>query len=1245
MMGTEGITATVIEDPEPSIPPGFGPFVEAASWGTQNDIKPACAHSSSVVASQSADNDVEILEYLSSSVNHQSDTTCGTSGNDTCRKSLRNRPPIDYSLFDLIADEDSDAEVAEKGASSAKHRQQFPKGVLRGCPECANCQKVIARWNPSGARRPVLDEAPVFYPTDEEFQDTLKYIESIRPRAEPYGICRIVPPASWKPPCLLKEKSKWECSKFSTRVQKVDKLQNRKSSKKSRRGGMMKKRRKLLETEESNHNQIGIQQNQERFGFEPGPEFTLQMFQKYADDFSDQYFMKDKCRDSPPSVEDIEGEYWRIVERPTEEIEVIYGADLESGTFGSGFPKSSLEKKSDVDDKYAQSGWNLNNLPRLQGSVLSFEGGDISGVLVPWVYVGMCFSSFCWHVEDHHLYSLNYMHWGAPKMWYGVPGKDAVNLEAAMRKHLPELFEEQPDLLHNLVTQFSPSLLKSEGVPVYRCVQHEGEFVLTFPRAYHAGFNCGFNCAEAVNVAPIDWLPIGQNAVELYREQARKITISHDKLLLGAAREAIRAQWDILFLKRNSADNLRWKSICGPDSTICKSLKARIEMELAQRKDICSPSQSRKMDAEFDSTDRECALCYYDLHLSASGCPCSPEKYACLVHAKQLCSCDSDRRFFLFRYDVNELNILADALGGKLSAIHRWGVSDLGLSLSSCVKREKVQDSKTVRRLTDGPRRSYMSQASTVSLVPSSEQKNNENKILDVGSPGVNALKISQETNSACPSVEQIKLGNVSPLKESGVKNELSCPTNSGTSRREYNGGTIVHDCPAPNLAAPFGQSFPSDAVTRPLITAGESMRSAHGLAILKESRETSSQAGDCTASLGEHHNRPLSIIDNGGNMKPGLDSSNNSHRLTASDFNATLCHSHKDQVLISSETNTSVIPEKDSSQAHTANQQFFVNTASGTQSASQEALCSVSTSKPPIDPSVMKHRGVFGSGSAHRGHPAFGNQQLNERWNQRKFDSLPGVEVRARGHSGMIVQSALENHSRNAVAQKGPRIANVVHRFKCSVEPIEIGTVLSGRLWSSSQAIFPKGFKSRVKYFSIMDPVQMTSYISEILDAGQQGPLFMVTVENCPGEIFINVSPTKCWNMVRERLNMEIRRQLNMGRGNLPTLQPPGSIDGLEMFGLLTPAIVQAIEVRDRDHICTEYWQSRPHLVTEDQDSQRMPPQDPLNVALRGLFQRANCDELRALRSLLMSNRTLDDNSRQQACQILDEEIAKQWR
>lgn len=56
------------------------------------------------------------------------------------------------------------------------------------------------------------------------------------------------------------------------------------------------------------------------------------------------------------------------------------------------------------------------------------------------------------HVEDHHLYSLNYLHWGDPKIWYGVPGTHASALEAAMKKHLPDLFEEQPGLLHELVS-------------------------------------------------------------------------------------------------------------------------------------------------------------------------------------------------------------------------------------------------------------------------------------------------------------------------------------------------------------------------------------------------------------------------------------------------------------------------------------------------------------------------------------------------------------------------------------------------------------------------------------------------------------------------------------------------------------------------------------------------------------------------------------------------------------------------
>lgn len=60
-----------------------------------------------------------------------------------------------------------------------------------------------------------------------------------------------------------------------------------------------------------------------------------------------------------------------------------------------------------------------------------------------------------------------------------------------MRQTLPELFVNHPNLLHMLITMQSPRILKEHGVPVVRTIQRAGEFVVTFPRAYHAGFNHG----------------------------------------------------------------------------------------------------------------------------------------------------------------------------------------------------------------------------------------------------------------------------------------------------------------------------------------------------------------------------------------------------------------------------------------------------------------------------------------------------------------------------------------------------------------------------------------------------------------------------------------------------------------------------------------------------------------------------------------------------------------------------------
>jgi len=83
------------------------------------------------------------------------------------------------------------------------------------------------------------------------------------------------------------------------------------------------------------------------------------------------------------------------------------------------------------------------------------------------------------------------VHWGETKTWYGIPGADAEKFEAAIRSEAPDLFEAQPDLLFQLVTLMNPQRLTEAGVRVYACNQRAGEFVVTFPKAYHAGFNHG----------------------------------------------------------------------------------------------------------------------------------------------------------------------------------------------------------------------------------------------------------------------------------------------------------------------------------------------------------------------------------------------------------------------------------------------------------------------------------------------------------------------------------------------------------------------------------------------------------------------------------------------------------------------------------------------------------------------------------------------------------------------------------
>lgn len=381
------------------------------------------------------------------------------------------------------------------------------------------------------------------------------------------------------------------------------------------------------------------------FGFEEGGIYGLRQFQEKANNFKDSYFGPrmpfDPILNCKRAVteDEVEREFWRLVESITETVEVEYGADIHSTTHGSGFP----EVEKDPLNPYARDPWNLNILPLHFESLFRHIRSDISGMTVPWLYVGMVFSTFCWHNEDHYTYSANYQHFGATKTWYGIPGDDAERFEQAMKQAVPELFEQQPDLLFQLVTLLPPDQLKKAGVNVYALDQRAGQFVITFPQAYHAGFNHGFNFNEAVNFAPSDWEPYGRAGVERLQEFRRQPCFSHDELLLTAAN------------RDTTIKSAKWLS---------PALQRLRDRELTQRQDFLKRHMEFndhhcKVDGEVDKSgigcgmgferddlvlpeeEYQCAHCKAYTYLSRYQCH-KTDRIMCVLHAGVFACCGTD---------------------------------------------------------------------------------------------------------------------------------------------------------------------------------------------------------------------------------------------------------------------------------------------------------------------------------------------------------------------------------------------------------------------------------------------------------------------------------------------------------------------------------------------------------------------------------------------------------------------------
>uniref|UniRef100_A0A8C1JVR2 [histone H3]-trimethyl-L-lysine(9) demethylase n=1 Tax=Cyprinus carpio TaxID=7962 RepID=A0A8C1JVR2_CYPCA len=211
---------------------------------------------------------------------------------------------------------------------------------------------------------------------------------------------------------------------------------------------------------------------------------TVREFRKTAN--TDKF-----CNPRYADFDELERKYWKnLTFNPP-----LYGADV-SGTLYD----------PDVTE------WNIGRLNTILDTVERESGITIKGVNTPYLYFGMWKSTFAWHTEDMDLYSINYLHFGEPKSWYIVPPEHGKRLERLAKGFFPGSAQSCEAFLRHKMTLISPSILRKYGIPYEKVTQEAGQFIVTFPYGYHAGFNHGFNCEESTNFATQRWIDYGKLA-------------------------------------------------------------------------------------------------------------------------------------------------------------------------------------------------------------------------------------------------------------------------------------------------------------------------------------------------------------------------------------------------------------------------------------------------------------------------------------------------------------------------------------------------------------------------------------------------------------------------------------------------------------------------------------------------------------------------------------------------------------
>uniref|UniRef100_A0A8C7XPP0 [histone H3]-trimethyl-L-lysine(9) demethylase n=1 Tax=Oryzias sinensis TaxID=183150 RepID=A0A8C7XPP0_9TELE len=273
---------------------------------------------------------------------------------------------------------------------------------------------------------------------------------------------------------------------------------------------------------------------------------TVREFRKIAN--SDKF-----CSPRYDDFDELERKYWKNVTfNPP-----IYGADVNGSLYDPNIKE-----------------WNICHLGTILDTVEHESGITIEGVNTPYLYFGMWKTTFAWHTEDMDLYSINYLHFGEPKSWYCVSPEHGKRLERLAKGFFPGSSQNCEAFLRHKMTLISPSILKKYGIPFEKITQEAGEFMITFPYAYHAGFNHGFNCAESTNFATERWIEYGKQAV-----------------LCSCRKDMVKISMDV-FVKKFQPDRYdQW--LAGRDVTSIDHSQPTPEAQEFLGEPFCDVSQSR----------------------------------------------------------------------------------------------------------------------------------------------------------------------------------------------------------------------------------------------------------------------------------------------------------------------------------------------------------------------------------------------------------------------------------------------------------------------------------------------------------------------------------------------------------------------------------------------------------------------------------------------------------------------------